>query len=71
MSRIVINKNGAGANFYDADVFKNELLMRLVADNGKSVVMTTTIPPTLIFDAGKKTAEQKLAMMIDFFSADS
>lgn len=71
VSRIVINKNGAGANFYDADVFKNELLMRLVADNGKSVVMTTTIPPTLIFDAGKKTAEQKLAMMIDFFSADS
>lgn len=70
VSRVVINKNGAGANFYDADVFKNEALMRAVADNAGSVVMTTTIPPTLIFDASGKTAEQKLAMMIDFFSAD-
>ena len=68
VSRIVINKNGAGANFYDADVFKNELLMRAVADNAHSVVMTTTIPPTLIFEVNKKTAEQKLARMIDFFS---
>ena len=70
VSRIVINKNGAGANFYDADVFKNELLMKAVADNANSVVMTTTIPPTLIFEVNKKTAEQKLARMIDFFSVE-
>ncbi|MCM1305917.1 MAG: transcription-repair coupling factor [Bacteroides sp.] len=70
VSRVVINKNGAGANFYDADVFKNELLMRAVADNASSVVMTTTIPPTLIFEVNKKTAEQKLARMIDFFSVE-
>lgn len=70
VSRIVINKNGAGANFYDADVFKNETLMRAVADNSQRVVMTSTIPPSLIFEANRKTAEQKLAMMIDFFSCE-
>lgn len=70
VSRIVINKNGAGANFYDADVFKNELLMRAVADNASGVVLTTTIPPTLIFEADKKTAEQKLKVMIEFFSIE-
>lgn len=69
VSRIVINKNGAGANFYDADVFKNETLMRAVSAHASSVVMTTTIPPTLLFDVNKKTAEQKLAIMIEFFSS--
>lgn len=68
VSRIVINKGGAGANFYDADVFKNEALMRAVADHSGSVVLTNTIPPTLIFEANHKTAEQKLAQLIEFFS---
>lgn len=69
VSRIVINKNGAGANFYDTDVFKNEALMRAVSEHSNSVVLTTAIPPSLLFDASKKTAEQKLAMMIEFFSS--
>ena len=68
VSRIVINKGGAGANFYDADVFKNEALMRAVADHSGSVVLTNTIPPTLIFEANRKTAEQKLGQLIEFFS---
>ncbi len=69
VSRIVINRMGAGANFYDADVFKNEELMKAVADNRDICVLTDTIPPTLIFDVDKLTAEQKLERLIDFFAS--
>lgn len=68
VSRIVINRNGAGANFYDAEVFKNESLMNAVAKHSGSVVLTTAIPPSLIFEVNKLTAEQKLAKLIEFFS---
>lgn len=68
VSKIIINRNGAGANFYDADVFKNESLMNTVAKNSGSVVLTTTIPPSMIFEVNKLTAEQKLARLIDFFA---
>lgn len=68
VSKIIINRNGAGANFYDADVFKNESLMNAVAKNSGSVVLTTTIPPSMIFEVNKLTAEQKLAKLIDFFA---
>lgn len=68
VSRIVINRNGAGANFYDAEVFKNESLMNAVAKHSGSVVLTTTIPPSLIFEVNKLTAEQKLVKLIEFFS---
>ncbi len=68
VSKIIINRNGAGANFYDADVFKNESLMNAVAKNSGSVVLTTTIPPSIIFEVNKLTAEQKLARLIDFFA---
>ncbi len=69
VSRIIINKNGAGANFYDAEVFKNEALMRAVADHSGSVVLTSTIPPTLIFEVNHTTAEQKLQRLIEFFAS--
>lgn len=68
VSKIIINRNGAGANFYDADVFKNESLMNAVAKNSGSVVLTTTIPPSMIFEVNKLMAEQKLARLIDFFA---
>lgn len=68
VSKIIINRNGAGANFYDADVFKNESLINAVAKNSGSVVLTTTIPPSMIFEVNKLTAEQKLARLIDFFA---
>lgn len=68
VSKIIINRNGAGANFYDADIFKNESLMNAVARNSGSVVLTTTIPPSMIFEVNKLTAEQKLARLIDFFA---
>lgn len=69
VSRIIINKNGAGANFYDAEVFKNEALMKAVADNSGSVVLTSAIPPTLIFEVNHTTAEQKLARLLQFFAS--
>ncbi len=68
VSRVIINRNGAGVNFYDADVFKNENLMRAVADNAHSVVLTSTIPPSLIFEVNKLCGEQKLAKLINFFA---
>lgn len=68
VSKIIINRNGAGANFYDADVFKNESLMNAVAKNSGSVVLTTTIPPSMIFEVNKLTVEQKVARLIDFFA---
>ena len=68
VSRIVINRNGAGVNFYDSDVFKNESLMNAVSKNSGSVVLTTTIPPSMIFEVNKLTAEQKLAKLIEFFA---
>lgn len=69
VSRIVINKNGAGVNFYDADAFKNEPLMRAVSERPNKVVLTSTIPPSFIFDVNKTTAEQKIATLIEFFSS--
>ena len=69
VSRIIINKNGAGANFYDAEVFKNEALMKAVADNAERVLLTNTIPPTLIFEVNHTTAEQKLARLLQFFAS--
>lgn len=69
VSRVVINRNGAGANFYDADVFKNEALMCAVSEHSKDAVLTTTIPPTLLFNVNKFTPEQKIAAMIEFFSS--
>ncbi len=69
VARVVINRMGAGANFYDADVFKNEQLMRAVSDHRDCCVLTDAIPPTLIFEVNKLTAEQKLAKLIEFFAS--
>lgn len=69
VSRIVVNRNGAGANFYDADAFKNEALMRAVSEHSNSVALTNSIPPALIFDVRGLSAEQKLERMIDFFES--
>ena len=42
--------------------------MRAVAENSGSVVLTTTIPPSMIFEVNKLTSEQKLKKLIDFFA---
>lgn len=68
-SRVIINRNGAGVNFYDAEVFKNESLMRAVSSNSEKVVLTNSIPPSLIFEVNKLSAEQKLDRLIAFFAS--
>lgn len=68
-SKVMINKNGAGVYFYDASVFKNEALIKTVADNAGSVVLTSTIPPALIFEVNRMTPEQKLEKLIRFFAS--
>ena len=68
-AKVLINKNGAGVYFYDAEVFKNEALIKAVADNSGSVVLTSTVPPALIFEVNRLTAEQKLAKLIAFFAS--
>ena len=67
--KVMINKNGAGVYFYDASVFKNEALIKAVADNSGSVVLTSTVPPALIFEVNRLTPEQKLAKLIGFFAS--
>ncbi len=69
VEKIVINKNGAAAYFNNADVFKNESLMRAVSEFSESIVLTTAIPPTLIFEVNKLTPEQKIKKMTVFFDA--
>ncbi len=66
VSRVIINKNGAAFNFYGAEVFKNEALMRAVSARSREVVLTSAIPPALIFDAAKLSAEQKIGKVLAF-----
>lgn len=69
VARVIINKNGAAINFNDADIFKNEALMAAVAKYSKQVVLTSSIPPSLIFDASGRTAEQKINAVLNFLTA--
>lgn len=69
VSKIVIDGRGAGASFFDADVFKNEGLMRSVATHADSVVLTSTIPPSLVFDVKGLSPEEKIEKMLNFFAS--
>ncbi len=66
VTKIVLNRKGAGFAFESADVFKQESLLKTVADMDKEVVLTATIPPQLLFNCKGKTAEQVLQLMIKF-----
>ena len=63
---VVINKSGTYWTFYDASIFKNESLMKAVADNSDSVVLNTTIPPSLVFNTKGLKPSEILAKLIDF-----
>lgn len=67
VSKIAIDARGAGASFYDADVFKNEGLMRAVATHATDTVLTSTIPPSLVFDVKNLTPEEKIDKVLEFF----
>ncbi|MCQ2409099.1 MAG: transcription-repair coupling factor [Clostridia bacterium] len=67
VAKIVINGNGAGVTFEDADIFKDETLMTAVSDNSDSVVLTTTMPPALIFNVKNYKADEKIVKVLEFF----
>ena len=67
VKKFVINVGAAGVVFADTDVFRNEALMKTVADNSDNVVLTNTIPPSLIFNVKNKTIREVFALIIDFF----
>lgn len=69
VSKITISKGGTGVNFYDESVFKNEAVMRAAAAHSDSVVLTSSIPPSLIFDVKNLTAEQKIEKLLEFFES--
>ena len=69
VTKITVNKMGAGIVFEDSSVFKNESIMRAVALYSSEAVLTSTIPPNLIFNVKELSPEDKIAKLIDFFIA--
>ena len=66
-ARIVVNRNGAGVFFADAGVFGDESLMQTVAAHRSDAVLTSTVPPSLVFDVKGLPNTEKLAKLIAFF----
>lgn len=67
-SRIIVNRGGAGVNFAGAEVYADETLMQTVAAHRADVVLTNTVPPSLIFDVKGLSNADKLARLIAFFA---
>lgn len=67
VSKITIDRRGAGASFYDTEIFKNEGLMRAVATHATDTVLTSTIPPTLVFDVNGLPPEERIEKVLNFF----
>lgn len=67
VTKITINKMGAGVVFEDANVFKNESIMRAVSAYSSEAVLTSTIPPNLVFNVKELSPEEKIDKLIDFF----
>lgn len=66
-ARVILNRNGAGVVFADAGVFGDETLMKAVAAHRTDAVLTSAIPPSLIFDVKGLSNTDKLAKLISFF----
>ena len=62
-------EQGEGVGFADSSVFKNENIMRAVALYSTEAVLTSTIPPNLIFNVKDLSPEEKIAKLISFFMA--
>ena len=67
-SRVVINRGGAGVSFRDSGVFADETLMKSVSAHKNDVLLSSTVPPSLIFDVKGLSNRQKLSKLIDFFA---
>lgn len=66
-ARVIVNRNGAGVVFADAGVFGDETLMKTVAAHRSDAVLTSTVPPSLVFDVKGLPNTEKLAKLIAFF----
>lgn len=69
VTKVIINRNGAGVNFQDASVYKNEQLIKAVADQPLDVVLTSSIPPSLVFNVKGLKVEQIIEKMVKFFAS--
>ena len=66
-ARVIVNRNGAGVVFADAGVFGDETLMKTGAAHRSDAVLTSTVPPSLVFDVKGLPNTEKLAKLIAFF----
>ena len=69
VGKVTLTRNGAGVSFRDASVFSDEAVMKAVSERQDKMVLTSTIPPALIFDVKGLGGREKLALMTDFFAA--
>ncbi|MGN0796123.1 MAG: transcription-repair coupling factor [Christensenellales bacterium] len=64
---VIVNRKGAGVNFTGDEVFSNDRIIKAVSENRDKVVLTSTIPPTLVFNVADLTPEEKLDRIAGFF----
>lgn len=69
VSKITVNRAGASVTFGDSAVFSNEGLMRAVSVFAGEAVLTSTIPPSLVFQSKTLSPEEKIAKLLAFFAA--
>ncbi len=67
VAKIKIARKGAGIIFKNAEIFRDEHVMRAVSEGGRDMVLTSTIPPALIFDVAGLSNRQKLDRITKFF----
>ena len=67
VTKITVNKIGAGVVFEDSNVFKNESIMRAVSVFSNEAVLTSTIPPNLVFNIRDLSPEEKIDKLLNFF----
>jgi len=65
---VIITSKGSGINFRSNAVFENDRLLKAVADNRDMAVLTSTIPPSLIFNFGGLSPEEKLEKLVAFWT---
>ena len=65
---VVVNKKGVGVNFNSDRVFQSKELLGAVAAHPKDVVLTSTIPPSLVFRATGLSPEDKIELLVRFFA---
>ena len=68
VGKVTVTRSGAGVSFRDAEVFRDEAVMKAVSERQKEMVLTSTVPPALIFDVKGLSNREKLSKLIVFVS---